>query len=913
MTPFVTMLAATAVFTQMQLKYGAQRNDFLHRWYERPLHQDTSYADASDGSFLNVPAWKKTVETLRLGRMDGVAFFAAKQDRRWDVLEKSLIPGGETQVLFELSAAAGFDGYIKAAERAFGLPNHLRIGGRTVLPVRYAAESCPPEFCARLKAALTERFGDRYLLLPYGVVFPKTTDGVSSSPATMERARSRVREILRAGDGFFYQGREGFVNRRFDRQLFESTVARVIREVFAEDEFKGRKLLGSNVTLGHENDYRWQYGLDSNGTATLCDRLESLVPLKPDLLICTEWDEENENSHFRPTVANGHTTQRIVRHFADRLAGRAPAPFPGDDTSIPNLILSYRKALMAGEQVEVEVRNLPDSTFSGEVFKVSFRWRAADGRVVREYPAQKLMADVQSAVRFVAPATELLEERILLPELSVAWNGGARIFSEGLFAMDLNAVRNIDHKWVKQALRECPIGVTGELELGTCDANGVYVVRGRVASPKALRSVEVLDDMDSAYMHGENPSVPNGFERIRFEFSGLDKGDAALMGGTIRFRNAPSVRLTPNNGLRGDRAAVMNGAWRLEKCRCDNWGLVLWAAVPAVEMSAGEIDIDLPPRFKGTVRLADLLRRDAVGFNAANGCGLSVMRYLATPYLPRPLMTSAVEFTFRWKPIEPTSVLRLQAIDADYRVWNGPARTVYRPSGRRTTISVFDRDRAATVSVDLDVARLPEIACDLSGKDGAVLSLGGGRALSGMVGASATLAQAFGKGESQYGNPLHRHVGRLSLKDAALPTRGWGCLSLQTVPCFAGFELEMKVKPAGFGRRQGLLNSGNCGIDLFIAPDGTLKANLAAGNGFMVAKTHLAVPVEGPRLKDCAWNTIRLVTDRRTAYIEVDGARGPSVRYEDYFFNQRYTLFGAVHPKGEFFVGELGMMSVRYR
>ena len=107
MTTITTMLAATAIFTQAQLKYGAQRSDFLHRWYERPLHQDTSYADATDAAFLNVPAWRKTVETLRLGGMDGIAFFASKQDQRWDVLEKSLMPGGETQVLFELSIAKG--------------------------------------------------------------------------------------------------------------------------------------------------------------------------------------------------------------------------------------------------------------------------------------------------------------------------------------------------------------------------------------------------------------------------------------------------------------------------------------------------------------------------------------------------------------------------------------------------------------------------------------------------------------------------------------------------------------------------------------------------------------------------------------------------------------------------------------
>ena len=92
---------------------------------------------------------------------------------------------------------------------------------------------------------------------------------------------------------------------------------------------------------------------------------------------------------------------RIVRHFADRLAGRELTPAPGDDVSVPNLILSYRKALVAGEPIEVEVRNLPDGTFKGEKLKVSFEWQDMNGRTLRSYAAKTLDPEVQSAVRFV--------------------------------------------------------------------------------------------------------------------------------------------------------------------------------------------------------------------------------------------------------------------------------------------------------------------------------------------------------------------------------------------------------------------------------------------------------------------------------------------------------------------------------
>ena len=49
----------TRIFIRSQLKYGLERDDFLHSWYERPLHQDTTYATRAPnrGPFLNDLSW----------------------------------------------------------------------------------------------------------------------------------------------------------------------------------------------------------------------------------------------------------------------------------------------------------------------------------------------------------------------------------------------------------------------------------------------------------------------------------------------------------------------------------------------------------------------------------------------------------------------------------------------------------------------------------------------------------------------------------------------------------------------------------------------------------------------------------------------------------------------------------------
>lgn len=914
-TLLTTFFASTAIFMQSQLKYGAQRNDFLHRWYERPLHQNTAYADQSDGSFLNLPAFKKTVETMRYGKIDGITFFASQLDVRWELLERSQLPGCEIKVLPVLTGRNAIDGYVKAAERILSVPNAYRINGKCVCLVRGMTHKfVDASLLLHLKSIIVEKLGDKFLFLPYNEVFVNKTDYNNGNPTSeaVARAKENLRSLLRVGDGFMYaMNLQGLVNRRYDRALFERVVAKVISDVYAEEEFKGKKLLGMHFNGGHLNSYRYQFNTDSNGTATLCDRLETAVKLSSDIINLGEWDEENENTQFRPMTSRGYAYMRILRHFADRFAGREPTPAPGDDVTIPNLMLSYRKTLVAGETIEVEVRNIPDGTFKGQNFRVSFAWKDDSGRTVLSYPAKTLEASVQSAVRFTTPVAEVVSHRVLNPFFRVEWDGGSREYSEGLHQLGLRGVRNIDHMWVVQPLRELSEGTKGELEIGECDSNGVYTVRGKVSSPKDLRTVEVLDDMDSAYVHSDAPDVPAGYEQIRVRMTGFGKKPEMLTG-SIRFRNSPGTILKPSLNKRVP-VKVKDGAWLLKNSRCNKFGLDLWANVPSAEMTNGEIDIDIPPYFSGKVRLADLLTRDVVGFNSINHCGLSVMRFLPVAYLPRPLSGNQAEFTFRWKPLEKTSVLRLHVIDDDYHIWRGAAKTIYRPSGRTVPVSVFDRDRDKTVSIELDENRFDDIAYDMSERTDSVLHLTEGRMLTGMMGSSVELAQGFGRGESYYGYPLQERYKLSKNENEMMPTNGWGALSLQTIPAFAGFELTMKVKPKGFGAKQGLFGTGNCGMDVTLEPDGTVMALFAGGNAFTRKNKWLSIPVRGPALKDGEWNTIKIATDRRTAWITVNGVRGEPVEYSDYFFNQRYALFGITIYASNYFKGEIGSLSVKVK
>ena len=903
------LVVAVAIFSRAQLKYGAEQASFLHRWYERPLHQDTRYAAANDSHFLNEPAWRKTVETVRLGKMAGLAV-CITQSNRSDAIGRSVLPGAETTLLVELPYAysdTGIESYVEVAGKALAMPNAYRIDGKVVLTRYPPIKLADLPFYEKLRARLREKYGDKFVVMPYTGLYERNIY-TPLTPVQTEEAKERLRRILRATDGFFYSGRDAYVNRRFVKSRFDEMVTAVVRSVLDEPEFKGKKRLGTWVTGGHENDYRWQYVLDSTGTQMLADTLWAVESLRPDFVICCEWDEENENTHFRPTISNGFTTQRMLRYWADRYAGRAPEKFPGDNAAVPNLVVSYRKSLMLGEPIEVEVRNIPDGTFSGKTFSVAFSWLDEKGVAAKSFPAVSLAADDMTNAWFTVPVAELVANRTLRPRLEVAWRGGRAVVGKTFFPLDLNVQRNLDHKWVKHALREIPRGISGDIEIGAPDSTGVRIVRGKVSSSgRRLRSIEVLDDMDSAYVYSPEESAPPPVERFTVSFAGevFNTMKHNPLEGFVRVSGAPNAVLRDAVGPARRKIPVKDGAWMFSGIACNNFGGTLRFEVPANEVAGANVEIDLKPFFSGSVDLKTVVEKGVYGFNGGDCAGLVVSRVLATQTLPNPFLGKDAEFSFRWKPLEKTSVLRLQCVDEDFHVWNGKPKTIFKPSGEKVAVSFYERDAAKTFETRVDAARLEAPRCDFPSDRGSAYILGSGRALAGMKGATVTPVQGFGRGESHYGNSVGKYF-----KPGEAKSDGWGCMSQQIVPCFLGFALEMRVKPAGFGRRQGLLSSGNCGFDLFVDADGSLGANLSCGHRYEVEHGLLHTKVRGPKLRDGEWNVVRLVTDRRTAFLEVNGERGKSVPYEDYFCNQRYACYGVLHRSKDFFDGEIASLSV---
>ena len=931
-TPYARKAGRTDFFVRAQLKYGINRSNFIHHWYDRPLLQDSSLGatgdDAPSGtSWLNPKGWEKTVEMARLGKQTGFAVFTCTKGRE-EVIPLSVKPGCETTILVELTKGMSADDCLMRAKQALDMPNSYRIGGKVVLTSYPAIKESDLPFYANLKKALVERYGDNFLLMPYCTLGLEERGEVVNGydAATLRKMRERLERFLRVLDGLCYNGRESCFNRRYDPWLFDTVFVPIVHAVFASPEF-GKKCLGCWATPGHENSYRWNYGLDCTGTRMLRDMLASVVKLGPDFMVGCEWDEENENTCFRPMVAHGFTHQRILRYFSDTANGRRPDAIPGDDAAIPNLVLSYRKELMAGEPLEAEVLNIPDGTFDGEDVTVSFSWKTPEGETVKTFPPRRLKGGAMAAAWFNAPVTELLAHPALVPELTVWAKGERRVFSAGLWPVGLRPARCIEYKWAKQPLRDLPKKTIGGLRVGEPDAHGVRVVRGAVRSSRRLRSIAVLDETDTVYMYDGRSERDADSVRVRIAFQGYAfAGKNRDLKGRISLSGAPGAKLSL---LRTRGAIAVDGCdFVFSGAMANNWPHYLMAEIPLAEANGAVFHAAIDGFFSGDVAVADLVEKEVVGIPGKKGTNLVFTRYLSQERIPPPQFVNEAKFSFRLKPGLPTSILRLETVDEDYHVWRSRPFVCGEPSGRMVPLHVYERDEDRVSEVAVDATRLPTLDYAFEPSRGSVVACSAGRNLWGVLGGCVPLVTGFGQGESGYGNSAALALGpkvsgwEKSAPDYVRePDGSWalkfsGCsyvsLPQQIWPVECGFALEATICPDDVQAKRAVVSAGSTAASLYLR-SGRAYAHFFLRNRFMRESGRAAsVTVEGPKVEAGRWQTVRVVCDQRTAHIEVDGVRGAEVPVSGDLFYPLYTAVGAA--KGfEFYAGKMKRIKIEPR
>ena len=135
-------------------------------------------------------------------------------------------------------------------------------------------------------------------------------------------------------------------------------------------------------------------------------------------------------------------------------------------------------------------------------------------------------------------------------------------------------------------------------------------------------------------------------------------------------------------------------------------------------------------------------------------------------------------------------------------------------------------------------------------------------------------------------------------------------LPQQLVSNFAGFDIELDVKPDGLTGTQALVDSGNAAYGLYLK-DGMPEAFIFSSANYRTQRGGSAVKVRGPKLKAGVWNHVKLSYDESELTLSVDGVSGVPVKASCHQFQSRYTSIGAANHRPNFFRGSISNLRFR--
>lgn len=924
-----TYSGRTAFFARGQLKYGLERYDYLHRWVDRPLFQDSSFIDASTGHFLNNAAWKVMHRVVKdMYQLNGFSFFPITKQRD-DLYRAAATPDYQMNVLPEYVSPAAIIKYggtpdwaktYQLTEQALNSKQTFRINGKIVI-TSYPADT-DPAYWVELKKRLTARYGDKFIIAPMHML-PRNIVA-SGKPLTVRDVNTLaniIRKWLRSVDGYYYNFPPLNEYRRYDDDFDKNVMIPLLTGILAEDEFKD-KILAWGTKVGHENFYaKGTFTYNCGGTSMLRGSVGSAVAAKADVVNLVEWDEQNENTSFRPTLYNSFSTQRIMRYLSGVAKGKLFSRLPGDDASVPNLILSYRKIVVAGETVEFEIVNVPEAESTGKELNITLTVKDHRGNTVKTFSG-KAKDNRLAELRFNVKAADVISHHILIPELTV--NG--KKFASGFTPVELRANWNADNKWVKQPLRDLA-SCSAELKIAGRTADGFIKLQGKVRSAVPLHSVEVIDSGDHIYQHQKNNPFLEMEDRAVFSImvEGYDRKKIRFTG-DIKVCDAPSARCrTQRTGGEAPRskldheliATTTNSGWHFvgKKAIYGSYNACMFQlSVAKRDLAKGYLDISVDaviPRgatttiFKGKLPLAELAKKRVFATNSLLGTTLTIRRTDIQYIIPESLNQKAADFTILVNPHLPQSIFFIEVVDKNRKTFRSLPVTVFRPSGKKVKFSSFDFFDKHPITVICDSNMLTPQILDFSATHGTAIKNSGGNILTGMRGGNSSRVNNLYLAEDyKHGNFAMKHMSKNTPDNVKsfpeLETRSDGknvwrfngkcnaSLPVASIYPYCGFELKLNFTAADVNTKQVLVTNSDQAFKLFINK-GRLFASFYSMGGNVAKQPFL---VAGPMIAPGVENQVTLRFDQKHVQIFCNGKKGKAKPLAGYLLYPAETSIG---------------------
>ena len=907
----------TEFVTRAQLKYTLSQAGYLHRWYDRPLYQDSSLArfNRKDAMVSNEEA-QTMKRTLERGKVSGVATLLSNSGRTTFIKTSSdndlrlhgelFIPG---------SMAVIKEKYLPIAERMLAAPNVFRFNGKPVITFYYARTDVG--YIKNIRQAFQAKFGDKFVLVPYVLFYDKHKFSPYKGPLTaadIEAMTEDLRARLRIGDGILISDLGHFIqDGRTDASFGFKVMIPILHKIFSEPEFKG-KFLAYGLIQGHENHYRWTYTRDSEGIATLRKELDFVAALRPDICLLEEWDEVNENTSYRPMVNTGWSSLRLIRYFAEKIRGEKITAFPGDGLAVPNMILSYRRRLLAGETAEYQVANIPDQT-PARNYRISLTLTDVKGNVIKRFEPKTLKSSECAEATFTVPAAELLRHQLVKPHLEISWDGGRYIAPESFWAQELRADWNGDWQWAKQPLREQIAGVKADYTI-TPYENGLLRLKGKITSPVPMAQAEILDGSDTVWMADNRPSLRENDDEavVRIEFEGLDQFDFQT---TIGVRNAPGARTGKGEKL----------PWTFQRKRYpSNYSLSFFVRLPKKEVDKAVLCVKTPGIFDESIPVKEIMEKNVTGFySAKHGLHMVLSRYNSQYRIPEHVDRKEVGFDCFVIPGDlKKSVFSLRVIDKQGSTWRGGEKSLYVPCGKERDFHVYDKTAKRVVKVSADENLLTPMTFDFAPGRGTAVPNPAGRKYYGIMNGCTPLVSGIGASEFGCGSLMYYALVR-GKTYPELPHRiredngAWSIefanhsylsLPMQVVPMHTGYKIGMKIwVPKHFKQKQFIFGSGSHGFMLAVV-DGTLIAQMFLDNRFWkTGSGRVSVKSKG-KLIPGKWNDVTVVYDQTNFRVDLNGTSGVPLKVSGNQMRPKAGILGGGEDLKSSFTGKIKDLNI---
>lgn len=888
--------------------------NMMHVWHDRSLFSDPALREGKEGH----AAWLRDVEIVRECGFDGLASlcYEATHLTQLKLLGRYPPPEGYSQMIVlgggGESAYPRFKNLIVQASKS---PYTTRIDGKVLIWTYHGSAKDRMALARRLKADKDIPPHIFVAGMPMFEIYKAFSeyDGAGKGPipaGIVDRERANIAAAAKAYGGFQHWCTEfeydhlgSYAHRYCPTDIWRRYLLPLALEELKKPENRD-KIVGRYVNAGYVNRFvGWVHG--QWGTRSLRTGLDEIMPLNPDVLVPFEWNEQNENTHFQPTVANGKTFARVLNYYRALLDRETPKPMKGDDPTVPNIVVSLRQAIQLGEEWHVELLYLPDGAAVRE-FSAQLALKSSDGRTLQTFPVEKFRTDELLAVNYRVPGERFPREESLSVELVTEY-GGARKTWKGFDSTRVRTTTCRDYLYSHMPLREMldPVGVAFT---ATPAGDGAYDLAARFEAGEDLASVELLDDLeevaaddpDRVYDRSKRAVFRCSFDILKARALGGGRKD--YRAGTIMFPGAPNAVVKEANmnwggfSLRG----CTNGMWHAT-VNCTSVASLFDVLVPLDELAGSRMVMDFPILGRVEFPLDECRRLGRIDRQTAGTVHVDLRRMELLEDMPRHL--NARKSSFRAKRVSGNRfpAYQLRAISKSGKIWRSRIihPKVHAPVMRRLTVH-SDRMRKG-VEVDVPADSVPVLDYRFDPEAGALLRCGWEPAY------DATLG-----GGGNYSGPMQHAGNRLPAdflradpvwvtEDGSWTLRfdngSYMILPREAIPHGSEFTMEFEIKPDDADNyvllRTRDCTSKECGLELFVK-GGTLHASYRGVKLYKMPDFDT-----GRNLPVGKWNSVKVEKTFSAISVTVNGAT------KSFAYDRRARLFSASVFGGNVAPGEL--------